>query len=194
MAWVGLDRLIKLAEAYNWKNAPLEKFRKIASAIYQEVERYGFNEKIGAYTREFNGKHLDASILVLPLVDFCDSSSPRMISTTKKIREQLSKDNLVYRYKNIDDGLAGGEGAFGICNFWLAENLAKSGAIEDAVAVFDATLKHASPAGLLSEEIDPDTHELLGNYPQGFTHIGLINAAISINEAYAKMKTANEHR
>ena len=186
MAWVGLDRLTKLAEAYQWKGAPLQKFQDEAAKIHQEVVQRGFNAEIGAYTREFNGTNLDACLLVLPLVGFCDPSSPRMLSTTSVIKEKLSENNLVYRYKNIDDGLAGSEGAFGICNFWLAENLAKSGALAEAVEVFEATLKLASPARLLSEEMSPETGELLGNYPQGFTHIGLINAALTINEAYIK--------
>src|SRR5688572_19330576 len=91
---------------------------------------------------------------------------------------------MVYRYRHTNDGLQSGEGSFGICNFWLAENLAKSGKLADAVQIFDSMLKHASPAGLMPEEVDPVSGELLGNYPQGFTHIGLINAALSINEAY----------
>ncbi|KAA9332809.1 glycoside hydrolase family 15 protein [Adhaeribacter soli] len=184
MAWVGLDRLIKLAEVYHWKRAPLQKFQDVAAKIYREVEQHGFNPELGSYTREFNGTDLDACLLVLPLVEYCDPASPRMMSTTRLIKEKLSKNNLVYRYKNIDDGLSGSEGAFGICNFWLAESLAKSGALAEAVEVFEATLKLASPAGLLSEEMSPETGELLGNYPQGFTHIGLINAAFTINEAY----------
>ena len=186
MAWVGLDRLVKLAETYHWKNVPLEKFKKAASLIYQEVEAFGFNPEIGAYTREFNGNNLDASLLVLPLVEFCEATSPRMVSTTKLIKEQLTKSNLVYRYKNVDDGLAGEEEAFGICNFWLAESLAKAGNLDEAITLFESTLQLASPAGLLSEEMAPETGDLLGNYPQGFTHIGLINAALTINEAYLK--------
>jgi GH15 family glucan-1,4-alpha-glucosidase len=98
----------------------------------------------------------------------------------------LCRNNLVYRYRSIDDGLSGGEGAFGICDCWLVEDLARTGRIEKAKEVFETLLQHASPAGLLSEEIDPDSHELLGNYPQSFTHIGLINAAMTINEFYQK--------
>jgi GH15 family glucan-1,4-alpha-glucosidase len=113
-----------------------------------------------------------------------------MLATMQQIKKHLTKNNLVYRYKNIDDGLQGGEGAFGICNFWLAENLALAGEVEEAQTVFEAVLKRASPAGLLAEEIDPETGELLGNYPQGFTHIGLICAALSLNEALTGKETA----
>jgi GH15 family glucan-1,4-alpha-glucosidase len=92
-------------------------------------------------------------------------------------------NHLVYRYQKTDDGLSGSEGTFGICNFWLAENLAKSGKLTEGVQVFEAVLRLAGTPGLLSEEADPETKEMLGNFPQGFTHIGLINAALTINAA-----------
>jgi GH15 family glucan-1,4-alpha-glucosidase len=189
MAWVGLDRLIKLCSKYHWKNVPLKKFRDTMTLIREEVEQFGFNRELRSYTRELNGTHLDASLLTLSLVGYCEYTSPRMTSTVDRIIEQLSDQNLVYRYRNVDDGLKGNEGSFAICNFWLAENLAQSGRVEEAIKVFETTLEHASAAGLLSEQIDPVSHELVGNYPQGFTHIGLINAAISINEVLkAKQK------
>ncbi|MFC5270253.1 glycoside hydrolase family 15 protein [Adhaeribacter terreus] len=183
MAWAGLDRLIKLAEKYQWKEAPLEKYREVSQQIRKAVEQYGYNGKIGAYTREFNGSTLDASSLVFPLVGYCPADSPQMRSTRQQIQEQLTNRNLVYRYKHVDDGLRGGEGAFGICNFWLVENLVMAGEIEEAQMVFEAVLKNASPAGLLAEEFEPETGEMLGNYPQGFTHIGLICAALTLNES-----------
>lgn len=186
MAWVGLDRLIWLSQQYKWKEAPLEMFQATASAIRQTIEQLGYNQQWRAYTRELNGKTLDASLLTLSLAGYCDPASPRMKATTRAIYEHLSEKDLLYRYKSIDDGLQGDEGSFGICNFWLAENLARSGELEKGVRVFETMLQHASPAGLLSEEIDTQTHELLGNYPQGFTHIGLINAALAINEVYCK--------
>jgi GH15 family glucan-1,4-alpha-glucosidase len=186
MAWIGLDRLIKLSEKYHWKDAPLEKFRKIASVISEEIERCGYNDKLESYTREFNGNTLDGSLLTMSLMGYTDPKSPRMMSTSQLIFERLSKNNMIYRYLNDDDGLPGDEGSFGVCNFWLAQNFAKSGKLEKAMELFEAMLKHASPAGLFSEEIDPDTHELLGNYPQGFTHIGLISAALCINNVYLK--------
>jgi GH15 family glucan-1,4-alpha-glucosidase len=188
LAWAGLDRLIKLCEIYQWNEAPVDKFKKTASLILNEVEKFGYNAEMNSYTREFNGTHLDASLLTLSLVGYCDPSSARMSSTIQQITDRLSKNNLIYRYVNVDDGLAGEEGSFAVCNFWLAENLAKAGRLQEAMHVFDTVLKHASPAGLLSEEIDTGSGELLGNYPQGFTHIGLINAALSINEEYEKGK------
>ena len=186
MAWVGLNRLIQLSEKFQWKEAPQEKFRRVASSIHDKIERLGYNHDLQSYTRELNGKALDASLLTLSLVGYCNPASPRMLSTTQMIYDRLSKNNLIYRYLNVDDGIEGREGTFGICNFWLAENLAKSRALEKATEVFEAMLEHVSPTGLVSEEMDPESHELLGNYPQGFTHIGLINAALSITEAYQK--------
>ena len=174
-----------------WKNVDTDKYEKTKTAVEQEIEQFGYNRELQSYTSTFNGNNLDASSLVFSLVGFCPASSPEMISTVQRICEQLSKSNLIFRYRNSDDGLQSDEGCFGICNFWLAENFAKSGRLKEAVQIFETVLKHASPAGLLSEEIDPSSHELLGNYPQGFTHIGLINAALSINEAYkTEKKTA----
>ena len=189
MAWVGLNRLIKLIVKYQWNEAPVEKYRQLTAQIAAEVERFGYNNKLGAYTRELNGDTLDASLLTLSLVGYCDASSDRMIGTCDLIYESLCKNDLIYRYRNTEDSLRGSEGSFAVCNFWLVENMAKSGKLEKAVSIFETMLKHASPTGLWSEEIDPNTHELLGNYPQGFTHIGLINAALTINEVYQKGET-----
>ena len=186
MAWVGLDRLVKLCERYHWTEAPLPMFKDALVEIRSEIEDLGYNTELNSYTRGFNGNKVDASLLTLSLVGYCHSDSLRMVSTVKLIKERLLNNDLVYRYRDVEDGLEGDEGAFALCNFWLAENLVQSGEVEEGIRIFEAVLKHASPAGLLSEEIDPESHDLLGNYPQGFTHIGLINAAISINEAVKK--------
>jgi GH15 family glucan-1,4-alpha-glucosidase len=186
MAWVGLDRIMKLARKYNWKEVPLEKYNKLAENIREQIETLGYNENMKSYSREFQGNTLDASLLTISLMGYCDVNSDRMISTCELILARLSKNKMVFRYLNDDDGLPGDEGSFGICNFWLAENFAKSGKLEEAIDIFEAMLNRASPTGLFSEEIDLNNYELLGNYPQGFTHIGLINAAITINNATRK--------
>jgi pentatricopeptide repeat protein len=193
MAWVGLDSLIKLIEKYNWK-VSVDKYEKVKQAIEDEVERFGFNSELNSYTRKFNDSSLDASSLVFSLVDYCPASSSKMRSTIERIYERLSKNNLIYRYLTTDDDLSGSEGCFGICNFWLAENLAKAGRLNEAVKIFETMLEQASPTGLLSEEIEPVSHELLGNYPQGFTHIGLINAALSINAVFKNEEQSDEHK
>jgi GH15 family glucan-1,4-alpha-glucosidase len=180
LAWVALDRLITLSKKYAWK-APIEKFNTIKQQIKEQIETHGFNPKLGAYTRTFGGSELDASVLVMPLVGYCDASSPRMQSTCRAIQQNLSENGLIYRYRDVDDGVQGREGSFGICNFWLAEVLAKAGRIEDSAHYLEEILKRGNGVGLWSEEIDPATGAFLGNYPQAFTHIGLINAALALS-------------
>lgn len=187
MAWVGLNRLIKLTECYNWQDAPLNKFKETAFNLKNAIEELGYNKELNAYTHELNGDKLDASLLTFPLVGYCKATSPRMVSTIKLIQERLTENSLLYRYRDLEDGLNGKEGAFGICNFWLIENLAKTGEIEKAMTLFDTIVKGAGPTGLLTEEIAPASYALLGNYPQGFTHIGLMNAAYAIDQAYQKI-------
>lgn len=182
MCWVGLDRLIKLCRKYHWTEAPINLFIETAACVHREIEGVGYNELVGSYTRELNGRQLDASALTFSLVGYTDASSPRMSSTIECIDSHLSKNKMVFRYQGMD-GIDGNEGCFGICSFWLSENLASLGKVERAIEIFQATIQCAGTTGLLSEEFDPQSHELLGNYPQGFTHIGLINAALAIDEA-----------
>lgn len=183
MAWVGLDRLIKLSKRYGWKQAPVEKYEEVKRRLQDQIENLGFNSELNSYTRVFRENTVDASSLIFSLVDYCSADSPNMISTVERISKHLSKNNLLYRYLNEDDGLQGGEGAFGICNFWMVENLAKQGRLKEATDLFEEVMKYAGKTGLLSEELNTDSKELAGNFPQGFTHIGLINAALTINEA-----------
>ena len=171
---------------YHWRNVPLKKFKETAESIRNEVEQSGYNKALRSYTLELNGTSLDASALTFSLVGYCDAGSERMISTMETIYNNLSKDNLIYRYQNVNDGLRGEEGSFGACNYWYAENLARAGQLEKAIRVFENMQSYASPTGLLSEEIDPVSGDLLGNYPQGFTHIALVNAALAIDELYQK--------
>jgi len=189
LAWVALDRLIRLAKKYSWK-APLDRFESVKNKIRDQIETYGFNADLAAYTRTLHGNQLDASILVMPLVGYCDASAPRMQSTCNAIREKLSQNGLIFRYLDVDDGVRGREGAFGICNFWLAEVLARAGKLEESRHYFEQILKRENSLGLWSEEIDPDTGDYLGNYPQAFTHIGLINAALALSEMQKGVQAA----
>jgi len=188
MCWVGLARLIKLCRKYDWDKAPVHKFEETRDIIFRQIELEGFSKSLDHYTREFNGKTVDASLLILSLMDYCEAASSRMKSTRDAVQRHLQKNSFIYRYQNIDDGLPGKEGAFFICNFWLIENLAIAGSVQEASDLFLETVKYAGISGLFSEEIDPGTKELLGNYPQSFSHIGLINAAIAIEEA-SQLKT-----
>lgn len=193
LAWVALDRLIRLAEKNDWK-ADLEGFRKTRDEIRGAIERHGYSEELGSYVRTLGGSELDASLLTLPLVGYCGADDPRMLSTCRTISEHLSRNRLIYRYRKVDDGVEGGEKSFGICNFWLAENLARAGQVDEAKEWFEALLSKAAPTGLWSEEIDPESFEFLGNYPQAFTHIGLINAAVAISDASAAKGSGKPER
>ena len=139
--------------------------------------------ELGAFTQSLDDTRLDASVLMLPLVGFIEPEDPRMRSTLERIRERLMVDGLVYRYRDPIDGLRGGEGAFSICTFWFIDGLTLSGQLDEAHRLFERMLGYSTDLGLYSEEIDPATGELLGNFPQAFTHIALINAALNLTKA-----------
>lgn len=182
MAWVAMDRLGKLVSRFDWK-APRGEYVSVAEAIRSSVEAQGFNRELGTYVRSFGGKELDASLLTFPLFGYCEANNPRMLGTRSAILKGLSTQGLLYRYNQVNDGLPGHEGSFGICNFWLIENFARAGDLAHARHWFRGVVARQNQLGLWSEEIDPDTNAFLGNYPQGFTHIGLINAATTLSLA-----------
>ena len=186
MCWVALDRGIKMATEHGF-DAPLDHWREVRSEIRGVVLERGFNESINSFVRSFEADELlDASALRIPLVGFLPFDDPRVQGTIGAVRERLTTERgLVHRYEG-EDGLPGGEGAFILCSFWLVDCLALSGDIEEAETLFGNILELASPLGLLSEEVVPETGELLGNYPQAFSHLGLINSAIYICTAQAE--------
>jgi GH15 family glucan-1,4-alpha-glucosidase len=181
LCWVALDRLIEMEEAGHLDGCS-DEFQGEREALRQVIEERGFNEGLGAYTRTLDGADLDASVLLLPLYGYCDAGSPRMRSTVRAVRGYLGEGPLLYRYR-AGDGLPEGEGTFGICAFWLVECLARAGEMGEATGLFEQLLGYANDVGLYAEEIDPASGEALGNFPQGFTHIGLINAALTLAEA-----------
>jgi GH15 family glucan-1,4-alpha-glucosidase len=181
MAWVGLDLIIELAQKFDRIKISTEKARATANAIHAWVTNVGYNTRIGAFTRTPDSTDLDAALLVIPLVRFLPPDDPRLVSTVEAIQRRLAEGELVFRYRG-DDGLPGQEGAFLICSFWLVEALARMGRHDEADAFFNRLLQRRNDVGLLSEEIDPATGALLGNFPQGFSHIGLINAALTLEE------------
>lgn len=180
MCWVALDRLIRLHEKDQLK-APVSEFSAQRDAIRQEIEEHGYNEQLASYVSEFDGDDVDASLLLLGLHGYADPGSERMMNTSAVIRERLSVDGLLYRYPPDSDGLPGREGAFGICSFWACQLRALQGETAEATAEFEHLLSFANDVGLFAEEIDPDTGAALGNFPQAFTHIGLINAALALD-------------
>src|SRR5215204_286269 len=180
LCWVALDRLIKMHEA-GYLDVSADLFRANRDEIRKEIEAHGYNERIGSYTRTFDSDEMDASLLTLPLYGYIEGTHPQMLSTCTRIHEKLARDGLVYRYEtSTDDGLPPGEGAFGICSFWAVECVARGGNVGAAARTFEQLLAYANDVGLFAEEIDQDSGAALGNFPQAFTHIGLINAAITL--------------
>jgi GH15 family glucan-1,4-alpha-glucosidase len=143
--------------------------------------REAFNEELGFFTQTLNGRHPDAAILLLPTLGFIDARDPRFVSTVNAYERLLVENGLMLRYRNLDDfGVT--TSAFSICSFWWAEALAMMGELDRAIEVFKRMLSYANPVGLFSEDVDPRTGALVGNFPQAYTHVGLIHAAITIGE------------
>lgn len=183
LCWVALDRLITLRDHYGLDIAADQLIAE-RGTLRAEIEARGFNERLGSYTLSFNDDTVDASLLSLPLYGYLDATHLRMRSTFDCIQQRLGAGlhgELVYR--NLPPDGEPDEGTFGICAFWAVECLALAGEIDAATARFDRLLAHANDVGLYAEEIDPATGAALGNFPQGFTHIGLINAALAIQAA-----------
>ncbi len=182
MAWMGLDRAIALA-ADGVIEGDVDRWSKTCDRIREEVLARGFDSELGAFRQAYERDVLDASNLMLPLLEFLPFDDPRVQANLDATIEGLTENGLVMRYR-ADDGIAGGEGAFGLCTFWLVDALAMGGRVEEARALFERMVRHANHLGLYSEEIDPTSGRFLGNFPQAFSHIGLINSALYL--AYAE--------
>jgi GH15 family glucan-1,4-alpha-glucosidase len=179
MCWVALDRAIRLAPRLHATDR-IGDWQAVRDEIRETVIREGWNPSVGAFTQSFGSAELDASNLMMPIVGFLPADDPRMLATIEAIAGGLTdKRGLVYRYRTDGgvDGLAGEEGTFLLCTFWLAQALALAAQAERAREVFERAVSYVNDVGLLAEEVDPATGELLGNFPQAFSHIGLINAA-----------------
>jgi GH15 family glucan-1,4-alpha-glucosidase len=183
MCWVAIDRGIRLA----WKRsfpAPLESWLATRDEIYRDVYENFWNAELGCFVQHKGAETVDASALLMPLVKFIGPNDPRWRSTLARIQERLLEDSLVYRYnllKGVDDGLPGREGTFSMCSFWNVECLARAGDLKQARFFFEKTLGYANHIGLYSEQIGL-RGELLGNFPQAFTHLGLISAAYHLDQ------------
>jgi pentatricopeptide repeat protein len=182
MVWMGLDRAIALAEA-GIIDGDVHLWRDNREQIRDDVLARGFDPDLGAFRQSYERSVLDASNLLFPLLEFLPFDDPRVQSTIDATIAGLTENGLVHRY-HANDGVAGGEGAFGLCNFWLVDALAMSGRVQEARDLFERMVSHANHVGLYSEEIDPATGAFLGNFPQAFSHIGLINSALYL--AYAE--------
>jgi GH15 family glucan-1,4-alpha-glucosidase len=182
MAWVAFDRAIRSAEQFGLEG-PLDRWREVAAAIHADVCRRGFDREFGSFVQAYDSKQLDASLLLLSQVGFLPPDDPRMRGTVQAIERRLMVDGFLMRYDSAatEDGLPSGEGAFLACSFWLVDAYILQRRWQDARRLFDRLLALRNDVGLLSEEYDPRLGRLVGNFPQAFTHVALINSAFNLS-------------
>ncbi|HXN60985.1 MAG TPA: glycoside hydrolase family 15 protein [Acidimicrobiales bacterium] len=181
MCWVALDRAVALADRLGASDR-VKAWKQTQDQIREAIMTKGWSDRANAFTQSFGSDELDASSLMLPLVGFLPADDAKVLATIDATEERLTDDRgLVYRYRSRD-GLEGEEGTFLLCTFWLAQALARAGQPAQARTVFERAAAFVSDVGLLAEEVDPVGGELLGNFPQAFSHIGLVNAAWAISE------------
>jgi GH15 family glucan-1,4-alpha-glucosidase len=190
MAWVAVDRLLRWAERRSFET-DIPRWEKLRSTIHEQVCRQGFDAELNSFVQYYGGKHLDASVLMMPLVGFLPPDDARVIGTVRAIETSLMENGFVGRYTQDPkvDGLPHGEGTFLPCSFWLVDNYVLLGRHEDAVKMFERLLEVRNDVGLLSEEYDAVEKRQLGNFPQAFSHVGLVNTAFNLT---GKGKTAPE--
>ena len=183
MAWVAFDRAVKAVELTGL-DGPVDRWRRLRDDIHRNVCRQGFDPERKAFVQYYGATEPDASLLMIPLVGFLPASDSRMVGTVQAIQEKLMSKGFVARYQGGAelDGLIGKEGDFLVCTLWLADNLALQGRRSEAREVFQRVLDVRNDVGLLSEEYDPVRHRLLGNFPQAFSHVGLINTARNLEQ------------
>lgn len=181
MAWVGVDRAVRCIQDFG-EDGPLERWMRLRSDIHDEVCRFGFSRKLNSFVQYYGSSELDASLLLLPLVGFLPPEDPRIRGTLAAIEKNLLRDRLVARYNpgSSVDGLSGSEGAFLACSFWLVDNYVQQQRHDEAKHLFEYLLSLRNDVGLLSEEYDPNECRQLGNFPQAFSHLGLVISAYNL--------------
>ncbi|MBA2462030.1 MAG: glycoside hydrolase family 15 protein, partial [Actinobacteria bacterium] len=189
MAWVAMDRGVKAVEEFAHEG-PVERWREVREEIRAEVLERGFDRELNSFVQSYDSKRLDASLLTIPIIGFLPPDDPRVRGTLDAIRRELFRDGFVQRYSHDEhtaavDGLPPGEGAFFLCSFWFVDNLALLGEIEEACELYERLLSLRNDLGLLAEEYDARLGRLVGNFPQAFSHIGLINTAMLLERALA---------
>ena len=184
MAWVAVDRAIKSVEQ-NWFSGDVSRWKTLRDDIHDQVCRQGFDPELNSFVQYYGSKHLDASLLMMPLVGFLPANDARVIGTVQAIETHLMEDGFVGRYTQDPavDGLPHGEGKFLACSFWLVDNYVLQGRQQEAEALFKRLVSICNDVGLLSEEYDPAAKRLLGNFPQAFSHIGLLNTAFNLHRS-----------
>jgi GH15 family glucan-1,4-alpha-glucosidase len=195
MAWVAFDRTIKSAERFGL-DGPVERWRQIRDEIHADVCRLGFDTSLGSFVRSYGSKQLDASLLLLPAIGFLPPEDPRIRGTVAAVERTLVTDGLVRRYNTdrADDGLPAGEGAFLACSFWLVDAYLMLGRRDDALRLFERLLALRNDVGLLSEEYDPYANRLIGNFPQAFSHLALVNSATNLAHSTKPAEQRSERR
>jgi len=200
MAWVAFDRAIKISEQVGEQpggDSASEGLRRIRDDIHENVCRHGFDSDLGSFVQAYGSKSLDASLLLLPLVGFLPPTDPRIVGTVKAIERRLLIDGFVMRYDTgeVVDGLPPGEGAFLPCSFWLADNYILQGRIDEGQELFERLLSLRNDVGLLAEEFDPRLSRQVGNFPQAFSHVALVNTAFNLTRAQGPaQQRADRHR
>ena len=181
MAWVAFDRAVKMVEGLGLPG-PVERWRELRDRIHRDVCERGYSERRGAFVQSYGFEELDAALLLIPVTGFLPASDPRVLGTVDAIQRGLTVDGLVQRYLTHEglDGLPHGEGVFLACSFWLADNLCLQGRREEARELFERLVGLANDVGLLAEEYDPVARRFLGNFPQAFSHVALVNTALNL--------------
>jgi GH15 family glucan-1,4-alpha-glucosidase len=184
MAWAAFDRAIKEVEKFGL-DGPVERWRATAEKIKAEVCARAFDTRIGSFVQSYDSEHLDASLLLMPCVGFLPADDPRVRGTVAAIESRLLVDGFVMRYDTgrSRDGLPPGEGAFLACSFWLVDAYGLQGRWQDARSLFERLIGLCNDVGLLSEEYDQTQRRLVGNFPQAFTHVALVNSALNLSRA-----------
>ena len=185
MAWVAFDRAVKGLAEYG-DRFPIARWRKLRDEIHADICARGYDEKIGAFMQSYGADVLDASVLLIPLVGFLPADDPRVAGTMRAVGRRLLKDGFLLRYEqpnSATDGLPPGEGAFLACSFWYVDVLIMQGRIDEAREMFERLVGVCNDVGLLAEEYDPVAKRLLGNFPQAFSHVGLVNTAYALGKA-----------
>jgi GH15 family glucan-1,4-alpha-glucosidase len=192
MVWVAFDRAIKLCEEFG-REGPVERWRAIRDEIHAQVCHEAWNDELGSFTQSYGSRQLDASLLLLPMVGFLPPEDPRVRGTLDAVRAHLSADGFLLRYRTEEavDGLPSGEGTFLPCSFWLVDALALDGRQDEATELFERLLAVRNDVGLLAEEYDPRTGRLLGNFPQAFSHIALVNSAFNLGSNRRRVRAGD---
>jgi GH15 family glucan-1,4-alpha-glucosidase len=195
MAWVAFDRAVKMVEGLGLPG-PVERWRELRSRIHRDVCERGYSERRGTFVQSYACEELDAALLLIPITGFLPATDPRVLRTVEAIQRGLTVDGLVQRYLAHEslDGLPPGEGVFLACSFWLADNLCLQGRRDEAHELFARLLDLTNDVGLLAEEYDPAARRFLGNFPQAFSHVALVNTALNLGEEQKPVEQRAEQK